>query len=68
MHGPLSQARWRGWPAGQLDIYIYIYIRKLRGIPDFLDFRVLLHFLFFLLGFWGPGGIPMDSQRNFDPP
>ena len=20
------QARWRGWPAGQLDIYIYIYI------------------------------------------
>ena len=26
---PLSsnpQARWRGWPEGQLDIYIYIYI------------------------------------------
>ena len=21
----LHQARWRGWPAGQLDIYIYIY-------------------------------------------
>ena len=24
--GSFFQARWRGWPAGQLDIYIYIYI------------------------------------------
>ena len=23
--GSFFQARWRGWPAGQLDIYIYIY-------------------------------------------
>ena len=24
--GSFFQARWRSWPAGQLDIYIYIYI------------------------------------------
>ena len=24
--GSFFQARWRGWPAGQLDIYIYIYV------------------------------------------
>ena len=25
-------------------------------------------FFEFLRPFWGPGGIPLDSQRNFDPP
>ena len=28
-----QRARWRGWPAGQLDIYIYIYISHHAEIP-----------------------------------
>ena len=36
-------------------------------ILNFLDFPGFEGFLIFLWPFWGPGGIPMDSQRNFDP-
>ena len=59
-------------------IYIYIYIErerererpigKKRKSRIFGIFDVLLYFFIFLRPFWGPGGIPLDSQRNFDPP
>ena len=33
---------------------------------DFRDFPGFSGFFDFLLGFWGPGGIPLDSEGNFD--
>ena len=37
-------------------------------IPDIINFKGFWCFLYLLFGFWGSGGIPLDSQRNFDPP
>ena len=38
-----------------------------RYYPGFPGFSTFLIFSMFWGLFWGQGGIPMDSQRNFDP-
>ena len=45
-----------------------VYIEKYGKSWIFWIFEVFGIFLIFLWPFWGPGGIPLDSQRNFDPP
>ena len=42
--------------------------QKKKEILNVLDFQKKLHLFDFLFGFWGPGGLPLDSQRNFDSP
>ena len=37
------------------------------GVRGFSGFSWIFVIFDFLWGFWGPGGIPLDSERNFDP-